>query len=110
MYFEVRTLRVGKRYIKTRLRTNCSSLNLDLFVKNFSVSPVCTCGSIEDAQHYFFHCVNYRRQRTELLNEVSRYSNPSLHLLLYGNQTFSLETNIFIFQAVHKYISSTQRF
>ena len=71
---------------------------------------MCTCGSIEDAQHYFFHCVNYRRQRTEVLNEVSRYSNLSLHLLLYGNQTLPLETNIFIFQAVHKYISSTQRF
>ena len=70
----------GKRKVQilhTRLRTNCSSLNLDLFVKNISDSHMCTCGSIEDAQHYFFHCVNYRRQRTELLNEVSRYSNPS---------------------------------
>ena len=59
--------------------TNCSSLNLDLFVKNISDSPMCTCDSIEDAQHYFFHCVDYRQQRTEILNEVSRYSDPSLH-------------------------------
>ena len=71
---------------------------------------MCTYASIEDAHHYFFHCVNYRRQRTELLKEVSRYSNPSLHLLLYSNQILPLETNILIFQAVHKYISSTQRF
>ena len=98
------------RFPDTRLRTNCSSVNIDLFVKNISDSPICTCGSIEDSQHYFFNCVNYRRQRTELLNEISRYSNPSLHLLLNGNQTIPLETNVFTFQAVHKYISSTQRF
>ena len=81
-YYYTRKWKV--QILHTRLRTNCSSLNLDLFVKNISDSPMCTCGSIEDAQHKFFHCVNYRPQRTELLNEVSIYSNPSLHLLLYG--------------------------
>ena len=48
----------GKRKVHilhTCLRTNCSSLNLDLFVKNISDSPMCTCGSIEEAHHYFFH-------------------------------------------------------
>ena len=30
----------------TRLRTNCSSLNFDLFVKNISDSPLCHCGTI----------------------------------------------------------------
>ena len=43
--------------LHTRLRTNCSSLNLDLFVKNISDSPMCTCGSVEDTQHYFFFIV-----------------------------------------------------
>ena len=45
----------GKRktqILHTRLRTGCSSLNLDLFTD----SPLCNCGSIENAQHYFFHC------------------------------------------------------
>ena len=36
-----------------RLRTNCSSLKLDLFLKNMSDSPLCLCGSVEDAQHFF---------------------------------------------------------
>ena len=36
-----------------RLRTNCSSLNFDLLVKNISDSPLCHCGSIENAQHFF---------------------------------------------------------
>ena len=48
---------VGSRkaeVLHTRLRTNCSSLNLDLFLKNISDSPLCRCGSVENAQHYFF--------------------------------------------------------
>ena len=99
---------IGKRkaqILHTRLRTNCSSLNLDLFVKNISDSPMCTCGSVEDTQHYFFHCINFRLQRTVLINEISRYCNPSLTLLLHGDQTLSFETNVIIFQAVHKYIT-----
>ena len=47
------------------LRTNCSSLNLDLFVKNFTESPLCRCGSIENAQHFFFHCKYFEVQRRE---------------------------------------------
>ena len=40
--------------LHTRIRTNCSSLNLDLFLKNVTDSPLCRCGSIENAQHFFF--------------------------------------------------------
>ena len=39
--------------LHTRLRTNCSSLNLDLFLRNISDSPLCQCGSVENAQHFF---------------------------------------------------------
>ena len=78
-----------------RLRTNCSSLNLDLFIKNISDSPMCTCVSVEDTQHYFFHCINFRQQLTVLINEISRYCNPSLNLLLHGDHTLSFETNVF---------------
>ena len=75
---------VGNRkaqILHTRLRTNCSSLNLDLFVKNISDSPLCQCGSVENAQHYFFHCRKYQVQRTELMNIVSQYQTPSLSIL-----------------------------
>ena len=42
--------------LHTRLRTNCSSLNLDLFLKNIVDTPHCNCGtgSIEDQQHNSF--------------------------------------------------------
>ena len=71
--------------LHTRLRTNCSSLNLDLFHRNISASPLCHCGSIEDSKHFFFHCRTYQAQRTELLNTIALYTNPNLHLLLYGD-------------------------
>ena len=104
---------VGSRkaqVLHTRLRTNCSSLNLDLFLRNISDSPLCQCGSIENAQHYFFHCRCYQIQRTELLNIVSQYQIPSLSLLLYGNDSLSLDTNKIIFEKVHKYILDSKRF
>ena len=103
----------GKRKLQilhTRLRTNCSSFNLHLFIKNISDSPLCSCGSIEDNQHYFFHSMHYQRQRNELLNAIARYTTPTLNLLLYGDSSLSYETNTAIFENVHKYIIDTKRF
>ena len=97
-------------FYETHLRTNCSSLNLHLFIKNISDSPLCSCGSIEDNQHYFFHCMHYQRQRNELLNAIARYTTPTLNLLLYGDPSLSYETNTAIFENVHKYIIDTKRF
>ena len=41
----------------TRIRTGCSSLKNDLFLKNIIDSPLCTCNSeeIENAYHIFFY-------------------------------------------------------
>ena len=79
--------------LHTRLRTNCSSLNMDLFLKNISDSPLCRCGSLENAQHFFFHCPYFQDQRNELLNAVLQFQTPSLSLLLYGDISLSLEIN-----------------
>ncbi|MCG8034058.1 MAG: reverse transcriptase family protein [Candidatus Thiodiazotropha taylori] len=96
--------------LHTRLRTNCSSLNLDLFHRNITESPLCRCGSIEDAQHYFFHCRIYQLQRVELLNLVSLYLNPSLKVILHGDPALSTEINKTIFDGVQKYILDSKRF
>ena len=93
-----------------RLRTNCSSLNFDLFVKNISDSPLCHCGSIENAQHCFFHCSFYQAQRNELINAISSYKHPSLKLFLHGDLSLSLEINKLIFKIVYRYIIETKRF
>ena len=94
----------------TRLRTNCSSLNFDLFVKNIVDSPLCRCGSIENAQHFFFHCTFYQAQRNELINAVSPYQFPLLNLFLYGDLTLSQEINRTIFDHVYKFITDSKRF
>ncbi|MCW4344426.1 MAG: reverse transcriptase domain-containing protein [Candidatus Thiodiazotropha endolucinida] len=96
--------------LHTRLRTHCSSLNLDLFMKNITDSPLCSCGSIEDAQHFFFHCHKYQAQRNVLLNSISLIQAPSLHLLLQGDLALALETNKMIFETVQKFILETKRF
>ena len=38
--------------LHTRLRTNCSSLNNDLYSKNLTDSPLCRCGSVENTNHF----------------------------------------------------------
>ena len=96
--------------LHTRIRTNCSSLNLDLFLKTVTDSPLCRCGSIENAQHFFFHCRYYNVQRRELMTTVSLYANPSLKLLLTGDLTLSPEINNIITLKVQKYIIDTHRF
>ena len=96
--------------LHTRLRTGCSSLNLDQFLKNITDSPLCRCGSIENIHHYFFDCLFYEAPRVLLLNSVVIYQTPSINLLLYGNTTLSQTTNNLIFKHVHKFILETKRF
>ena len=84
--------------LHTKLRINCSSLNLDLFINNISDFRLCQCGSVENAQHYFFHCRKYQVQRTELVNIVSHYQIPSLSILLYDNDSLSNEINTIIIE------------
>ena len=96
--------------LHTRLRTGCSALNFDLFIKNISDSPMCVCGSIENVQHFFFHCNLFHRQRVLLLNAVSNLCTPTVNVLLQGDQSLTNETNANIFQHVHDFIISSKRF
>ena len=91
--------------LHTRLRTNCGSLFNDLFLKNISESPLCSCGSVENTQHFFLRCPRYIEHRTLLLNEVSKHQPVSLNLLLYGSTSLPYETNVVIFKW---YISTYQ--
>ena len=91
----------------TRLRTNCSSINNDLFLKTYLTLH---CRSVENTQHFFLRCPQYNEHRTLLFNEVSKHQPVSFSLLLYGRSSLPLETNVSIFQMVHKYISDLKRF
>ena len=88
----------------------CSSLNLGLFInENISDSPMCHCGTIENAQ-YFFHCNMKLRQQTLLLNSVANYCIPTLHVLLQGDPSLSGAINESIFQHVHDFIIYSRLF
>ena len=96
--------------LHTRLRTGCSSLNHDLFVKNITDTPLCQCGETETSQHYFLSCRLYQNQRADLNNIISNYSRVSLQVILYGSNMLPLNVNNAIFEAVHAYIKETKRF
>ena len=96
--------------LHTRLRTNCSSLSNDLFLKNITESPLCQCGRIENAYHFFFDCPLYARQRIELFTILSQHHNLTLNLLLFGDALQSDDINSSIFEKVQKYIIDTKRF
>ncbi len=103
----------GSRYLQvihTRLRTKCSALNHDLYRKNIVESPNCTCGQVEDANHYFFTCTRYTTNREQLMNDVQILCQPTLHILLYGNTELDPTDNESIFACVRTYIQSTGRF
>ena len=94
--------------LHARLRTKCSSLNYDLFLKHITESPLCRCGAIENTDHYLMTCRLYRDQRAELINTLSQQTPVTLHILLYGNSMLSLQAKIIIFEAVRKYINDTK--
>ena len=97
--------------LHTRIRTNCSNLNNDLFLKHITDSPLCLCGNIENANHYFFVCPLYAHQRTILLNSISQYHNHlTLDILLFGEASLPGDDNKLIFETVQKYIIDTKRF
>ena len=90
----------GKRQLQilhTRLRTICSSLNNDLYLKNITDCPLCRCGSIENTYHFFFQCSYYTLQRALLFDAISGYCEITLRLLLFGDISLSHDTNKIFF-------------
>ena len=104
----------GKRYtniIHTKLRHNCILLG-DLYKRNITNSPYCSCGQTEDAYHFFFACKNYSRARNNLFNRLFSLDlvNIDTKLLLSGDNALPVQMNMNIFTAVHKFIDETCRF
>ena len=80
----------NEQILHTRLRTNCSVLNYDLYMKSIIDSPLCRCNNIETVKHFFLDCPNYNNQRITLIETVSRFCAITLDTLLYGNSTLPL--------------------
>lgn len=106
--------------LHARLRLNNSALNSNLFIRNCIPSPSCACGApLESLTHYFLTCPKYAAQRQILLTSavhilgvtwLSMSNTTKLNILLYGDARLNFQENKELFQAIHVYISSTERF
>ena len=96
-----------------QLRMQCSKLNSDLFMLHVIDSPECPCGNnVEDANHYLLHCPLFHIARQKMLytlNNVLNINHVGYKLLLFGSDTYDLNTNKAVFEAVHDFISESGR-
>ena len=90
---------------------NCNNLNNDLFINHLRDSPLSHwCNEIEDGEHYFFYCNNYKNER-RVFFEIARGFQPlNTNVLLYGNATFYNTLNSSLFRAGHDYMKGIKRF
>ncbi len=97
-----------------QLRMKCSKLNTHLYSLHVSDTAQCLCGyHIEDTEHFLLHCPLYQISRQKMLQSIARpninINDIDDHVLLYGNDRYSLLTNKNIFSAVHTFISESDR-
>ena len=106
----------GKRWPSihhARLRLGCSKLNSDVCYNLHipDINPECSCGNgIEDAKHFFLSCPNYANIRVQLKNKLEEKCKFYLQFILYGSKDLSDHDNMLVFDAVHEFISRSQRF
>ena len=103
----------GKRrlqVIHTRIRTKCSSLSQHLYSKGIVESPLCVCGSVESAEHYFLNCFRYDAIRMEMMRSIENIARFCLNTIMFGDKTKNYQINMSIFDAVHRYIEDSKRF
>ena len=90
-----------------RLRLQSSLLKDHLFRKNIIDSNLCTCGGVENTEHYFLRCPNYSNIRN---TTIFLLGNINVRTLLFGNNLLSEDENRAIFTKVSQYILQTKRF
>ena len=55
--------------------------------------PYCTCGDIEDAQHYFlFVCHQFTDLKHDLISSEQDICQPNLNVLLYGEISLTFDS------------------
>ena len=104
----------GKRkfnVIHSRMRMGCSKLNSHLFQHHVIDSSACSCGNPhEDPFHYFLECPRYTVLRDIMINAISAITPCTIRTILYGCESCSLEENKSVFDHVHCYMESSNRF
>ena len=102
--------------IHSQFRLKCSNLNSHLHKLHVVPNPFCMCDNqtIEDCYHFFFKCNLYATQRISFLQNVrllcDKPINVLIDVLLYGDNSLSIETNVKLFSLVENFIFETERF
>ena len=105
----------GERWVSiqhARLRIGCSALNHDLcYNLHVRDNATCRCGAMqENVNHFFMECRLFSEARNALRISIEQITIFDLKTLLYGNSDLTRGQNKAIFDAVHKYITDTNRF
>ena len=107
----------------------CNNINMALFITDQTCSGItqmveCSMTGLytnriqkltflhrEDSNHYLLLCPLYFQARITMLNKIRHVTRThiSCDLLLYGAPELDLMTNYTVFDAVHEFISSTDR-
>ena len=99
----------------SQLRMKCSKLNAHLFSLHVVDTMHCSCGhEVEDTSHFMLHCPLFAVERIKLFDSLRAlslniYGESLISTLLYGDESFSYEINKKIFDAVHLFITDTDR-
>ena len=105
----------------TRLRVNFSHLREHKFRHNFfdTLNPLCSCSlETESTKHYLLRCPTYSCIRktlidniSELTGSISNLSDDKLvELLLYGNETYSIDIDTSLLENTISFLKSSERF
>ena len=111
---------IGTKYL-TRLRVNLSHLREHKFQHNFSdtINPLCSCSlEAESTCHYLLRCLFFTPIRKTLLDNIVEMvgsisdlpDDKLVNLLLYGHDSYSINTNRSILNCTISYIKSSERF
>ena len=59
-----------------------------LFRNHVRHNPLCEwCGVMEDATHFFFHCIKYIGERQVFNDTVREFQPLTINLILFGSET-----------------------
>lgn len=93
-----------------RMRNYNDDLNENLFSKNLSNTPMCTCGLPESMEHFLLNCTEHTLPRAEMLNSLLTINPINTKTLIGKSLHLPKDSNIKITKAVLLYIKTTKRF
>ena len=93
-----------------RMRLGMSNLNSDLFNRHLLNNPSCACQYPQETpEHFLLHCPLHDQHRTTTILNLPP-NQISIQNLLYGNNSYNVQTNAYIFKTVQRFILLTKRF